>query len=219
MSTNLTPTKSTIDNLSGLYVITDTHLMNEQDLIAKVQLSLEGGAKIVQFRDKTNDSATKLTLAKQLKTLCQSYQAWLIINDDIQLAKQVNADGVHLGKDDDDILSARQQLGNSAIIGVSCYNDLERAKQMQKLGASYVAFGRFYPSKTKPHAPQAELTTLLKAKQSLNIPIVAIGGITANNAKTLIDSGADAVAVIQGVFATENIQVESNKIQRLFPKA
>lgn len=213
MSANSTPA-----NLSGLYVITDTHLMNEQNLIEKVQLSLEGGAKIVQFRDKINNSATKLSLAKQLKALCQSYQAWLIINDDIQLAKQANADGVHIGKDDADIVTAKQQLGNNAIIGVSCYNDLARAKQMQDLGASYVAFGRFFPSKTKPSAPQAEITTLQKAKQSLHIPTVAIGGITANNAQTLIDSGADSVAVIQGVFAAKDIQAESQKIQQLFPQ-
>lgn len=205
--------------LHGLYVITDTNLMNKQNLIEKVQLSLEGGAKIVQFRDKVNDWAAKLTLANQLKALCQSYQAWLIINDDIQLAKQTNADGVHIGKDDADILTAKQQLGDNAIIGVSCYNDLDRAKLMQNLGASYVAFGRFFNSKTKPNAPQAELTTLRQAKQSLHIPIVAIGGVTANNAQSLIDSGADSVAAIQGVFAARDIQAESQKIQNLFPKS
>ncbi|BCN93686.1 thiamine-phosphate synthase [Thiomicrorhabdus immobilis] len=202
--------------ISGLYVITDTNLMDESNLIEKVRLSLKGGAKIVQFRDKVSNQNTKLNLAKQLKQLCQSYQAWFIINDDIQLAKQIAADGVHIGKDDQDIIQARKQLGDKAIIGVSCYNDLERASQMQALGASYVAFGRFFPSKTKPDAPQADLATLQKAKTSLTIPIVAIGGITAHNAQSLIDAGADSVAVIQGVFASENIQSQSQQIQDLF---
>lgn len=205
--------------IHGLYVITDTKLMNEENIIAKVSQALKGGAKIVQYRDKVNSEQTKLRLATQLKQLCESYQAWFIVNDDIHLAQKVNADGVHIGKDDSDIHKARQLLGDNAIIGVSCYNDLQRAKAMQNLGADYVAFGRFFDSKTKPHAPQAELTTLQNAKQSLHIPIVVIGGITAKNAQTLIDFGADSVAVIQGVFAAKDIQAESKKIQLLFPKA
>ena len=205
--------------IHGLYVITDTKLMNEENIITKVTKALKGGAKIVQYRDKVNSEQTKLRLATQLQKLCKSYQAWFIVNDDIHLAQKVNADGVHIGKDDSDINKARQLLGDNAIIGVSCYNDLQRAKAMQNLGADYVAFGRFFNSKTKPNAPQAELTTLQNAKQSLHIPIVVIGGITAKNAQTLIDSGADSVAVIQGVFAAKDIQAESKKIQLLFPKA
>jgi len=204
--------------IHGLYVITDTKLMNEENIIAKVSQALKGGAKIVQYRDKVNSKQTKLKLATQLQQLCKSYQAWFIVNNDIHLAKEVNADGVHIGKDDDDIYKARQLLGDNAIIGVSCYNDLNRALQMQDLGANYVAFGRFFNSKTKPNAPQAALTTLHQAKQSLHIPIVAIGGVTADNAQSLIDSGADSVAVIQGVFAAKDIQAESQKIQNLFPK-
>ena len=204
--------------IHGLYVITDTKLMNEKNIIAKVSLALKGGAKIVQYRDKANSEQTKLRLATQLQKLCKSYQAWFIVNDDIHLAKEVNADGVHIGKDDDDIHKARQLLGDNAIIGVSCYNDLNRALQMQDLGANYVAFGRFFNSKTKPNAPQAEIETLHQAKQSLHIPIVAIGGVTADNAQSLIDSGADSVAVIQGVFAAQDIQAESKKLQNLFPK-
>lgn len=209
-------TNSKSANFSGLYVITDTHLMTEQNLIAKVRLSLKGGAKIVQYRDKVNTSSTKLVLANQLKQLCESHQAWLIINDDIQLAKQVKADGVHIGKDDEDIVQARKHLGDNAIIGVSCYNDLERALQMQALGANYVAFGRFFNSKTKPNAPQADLSTLKHAKQNLQIPIVAIGGITPENAQSLIDAGADSLAVIQGVFAAKDIQAQSQKLANLF---
>jgi len=204
--------------IQGLYVITDTDLMTEENIITKVEQALKGGTKIVQYRDKVNSEQTTLKLATQLQQLCQSYQAWFIVNDDIHLAQKVNADGVHIGKDDDDIHKARELLGSNAIIGVSCYNDLTRALQMQDLGATYVAFGRFFNSKTKPNAPQAELATLYQAKQCLHIPIVAIGGITADNAKILIDSGADSVSVIQGVFAAKDIQTESKKIQNLFPK-
>jgi len=202
--------------LSGLYVITDTNLMNENDIVQKVTLAFQGGAKIVQFRDKVNNQATKLNLAKQLKNLCKTYQAWFIINDDIELAKQVNADGVHIGKDDEDIVKARTALGENTIIGVSCYNDLQRAQEMQTLGANYVAFGRFFTSQTKPNAPQADIDTLRKAKQQLSIPVVAIGGVDINNAQSLIAAGADSVAVIQGVFAQNNIKSSAQSIQRLF---
>lgn len=209
-------TESSFKPISGLYVITDTQLMNSQNILEKVEQALKGGAKIVQFRDKVNDQLTKIELASQLKSLCQNYQAWFIINDDIQLAKTVNADGVHIGKDDDDITLARQELGKDAIIGVSCYNDLARAKTMQTLGANYVAFGRFFASKTKPNAPQADLSTLTLAKKQLNIPIVAIGGININNANSLIKAGADSVAVIQGIFAHKEIDNQSRAIQNLF---
>ncbi|GAB6069949.1 thiamine phosphate synthase [Thiomicrorhabdus hydrogeniphila] len=209
-------TSNSMTPIAGLYVITDTQLMNHHTLINMVEQALKGGAKWVQFRDKTSDIATKTKLASLLKTLCENYQAWLIINDDIQLAKNVNAHGVHIGKDDADISIARKILGPQAIIGVSCYNDLNRAKKMQNFGANYVAFGRFFASKTKPNAPQANIETLTLAKQQLNIPIVAIGGIHANNAQQLINAGADSLAVIQGVFAQQNIQQQSHAIQNLF---
>jgi len=209
-------TPNPIKPVAGLYVITDTQLMNQHNLIKMVEEALKGGAKWVQFRDKISDKSTKIELASRLKQLCQNYQAWLIINDDIQLAKNVNAHGVHIGKDDADISIARKILGPQAIIGVSCYNDLNLAKKMQTLGANYIAFGRFFASKTKPNAPQANIETLTLAKQQLNIPIVAIGGITTNNAQQLIDAGADSLAVIQGVFAQPNIQEQSHAIQNLF---
>ena len=209
-------TPNPIKPVAGLYVITDTQLMNQHNLIKMVEEALKGGAKWVQFRDKISDKSTKIELASRLKQLCQNYQAWLIINDDIQLAKSINAHGVHIGKDDADISIARKILGPQAIIGVSCYNDLNLAKKMQTLGANYIAFGRFFASKTKPNAPQANIETLTLAKQQLNIPIVAIGGITTNNAQQLIDAGADSLAVIQGVFAQPNIQEQSHAIQNLF---
>lgn len=202
--------------ISGLYVITDPNLMGQHDICDKVRSALQGGAKIVQFRDKTSCAGTKLQQAKQLQQLCSEFQATFIINDDIQLAKQACADGVHIGKDDDDIVTARKLLGEDAIIGVSCYNDLQRAEQMQSIGASYVAFGRFYPSKTKPNAPAADLATLSTAKQKLTVPIVAIGGIDKQNAAQLISAGADSLAVIQGVFAQADIKDAAIQIQNQF---
>ncbi len=209
---------SPLDNkiIQGLYVITDPSCSTSETLITDVTLALKGGARIVQFRDKSSPYAIQLPLAKQLKTLCESYQAWLIINDNMQLALQSQAHGLHIGKNDGDIETARTLLGEDAIIGVTCYNDLQRAEHMQRLGADYVAFGRFFPSKTKPDAPSAELQTLITAKQTLRIPVVAIGGINHTNARQLIQTGVDSLAVIQGVFGQADIEAAALLISQQF---
>ncbi|HIE39903.1 MAG TPA: thiamine phosphate synthase [Thiomicrorhabdus sp.] len=203
-------------NFKGLYVITDPTLCPTNTLIKQVTQALMGGAKIIQFRDKTSDFSTQLALSKQLKTLCEQHQAYFIVNDHIELAKQSGAHGLHIGKEDHDLHLARQQLGARCIIGVSCYNDLALATHMQTLGANYVAFGRFFPSNTKPNAPQAEIDTLIQAKKTLHIPVVAIGGITTHNAPQLIATGVDALAVIQGVFAQKDIQTAALNIHQQF---
>lgn len=204
------------NRFTGLYAITDPNLSQPHQIIEHVTSALKGGAKIIQFRDKSSDFDTQLNICKQLKTLCSGYQAYLIINDNINLAKLSQADGIHIGKDDSAIELARETLGQNAIIGVSCYNDLKLAQKMQDLGADYVAFGRFFGSKTKPNAPQADLSTLVKAKQILSIPIVAIGGIDSINAQQLLRTGVDSLAVIQGVFAQTNIETSAQKISQLF---
>ena len=182
----------------GLYAITQTENRTDDEIIAAVTAVLKGGAAVLQYRDKSvNDNHA---LARELLRLCQSYQIPFIINDDVVLAEKLGANGVHLGKQDGDVVSARQRLGAQAIIGISCYNSLDRAKTMQDQGADYVAFGRFFPSTSKPLAAPADLETLKIAKQVLTIPIVAIGGILPNNACKLLDSGADVLAVIAGVF-------------------
>ncbi|WP_319381623.1 thiamine phosphate synthase [Thiomicrorhabdus sp.] len=203
-------------SLKGLYVITDSALSAPDQLLNHVEQALQGGARILQYRDKILSPELRLQQAKALRNLCDRHHALLIINDDIELAANCSADGVHLGKDDSAIGQARRRLGSQALIGVSCYNSIERALQMQTLGADYVAFGRFFPSKTKPMAPQADLQTLLDAKRQLAIPIVAIGGINCTNAQQLIDAGADALAVIQGVFAQADITAASRQIQNRF---
>lgn len=155
---------------------------------------------ILQYRHKTTNASIKFNEAKQLQQLCLRHNTLFIINDDINLAQKINADGVHLGKDDASILAARQQLGDDAIIGVSCYNDIELAKTVQSQGADYVAFGALFPSNTKPNAPQCSLDVIMQAKQVLTIPIVGIGGINFSNQHQAFDAGCDAVAMINSIF-------------------
>ncbi len=201
------------NHLTGLYAITDS---GQQRLAQQVELALEGGARIVQYRDKSTNQKRRETQARKLLDLCRKYSALFIINDDVDLAAATGADGVHLGRDDQDITSARNELRDEAIIGVSCYNRLELALAAQKAGASYVAFGRFFPSSTKPHAVQAEIELLREAKQKLHIPIVAIGGITPENGASLIAAGADMLAVIQGLFGQKDIRAAAEQFNKLF---
>ncbi|MDC9729814.1 MAG: thiamine phosphate synthase [Methyloprofundus sp.] len=183
---------------TGLYAITKPDNKSIAEIISDVEAALKAGLCALQYRDKQPIDA--VFLAGALKELCQQYHTPLIINDHVDLAKKIGADGVHLGKEDGLIQYARQQLGSNAIIGVSCYNDINLALQAEKNSADYVAFGRFYPSSSKPLAAPAELTTLTLAKKSISVPIVAIGGILPTNSQVLLDAGADVLAVIGGVF-------------------
>ncbi len=201
--------------LSGLYAITDSRLSNNDKLIHAVSEAINGGARIIQYRDKSNDQARRLHEARQLLQLCREHDAILIINDDVALAAEIGADGVHLGRDDGDIESARRQLPKG-IIGLSCYNDWQRARAATQAGADYIAFGAFFPSTTKPDAAQAEPSLLKRVKQELNIAVVAIGGITAENGTPLIEAGADMLAVVQGVFGQADIRQAAKQYADLF---
>ena len=202
--------------MTQLYLITDSQLLAER-LLPAVEQALIGGAKLIQYRDKSTDTAKRLHEAQQLKDLCQCYNVPLIINDDLELAAQLGV-GVHLGQQDGSIALARQHLGQDAIIGATCHNSLEFAKQAATQGASYLAFGAFYPSSTKPLAQAADLQTLTQAKQLFSLPVVAIGGINLDNARPLIDAGADYLAVISDIFAlpTANICQQAEAYLRLF---
>jgi len=202
--------------LRGLYVITDEKLIPQNNFVETVELALRGGARLVQYRDKSGDNTRRLNQATALKTLCDKYQSILIINDDTELALQVNADGVHIGKHDASLAATRKQLGNNKIIGVSCYNQFELALQAEKDGADYIAFGSFFPSATKPAAARAEVALISRAKQELNIPVCAIGGITLDNASSLIQNGADMVAIITDIFGKEDIESQCKEVLRLF---
>jgi thiamine-phosphate pyrophosphorylase len=203
----------------GLYAVTDPALIAAHDLATQVGAAIAGGAALVQYRDKGAGDSQRLARARALVTVCHDHRVPLIINDDIALAVAVGADGVHLGRDDARLSAARRTLGPHAIIGVSCYNDLPRAIAAAEAGADYVAFGRFFPSRTKPHALQAEIETLLSAKQRLKVPLVAIGGITADNGAALISSGADLLAVIHGLFGQEDVTAAARSVAELFDDA
>ena len=200
----------------GIYIITDSVLLQGR-LVASVEAALQGGAQIVQYRYKSSDSAKRLHQAQQLKQLCQHYNIPLIINDDLELAAQLDV-GVHLGQQDGSITLARQRLGAKAIIGATCHNSLEFAQQAAQQGASYLAFGAFYPSSTKPLAQLAQLDTLTQAQHLFNLPVVAIGGITLDNAMPLINAGANYVAVISDIFArpVEEIRQRTQSFNQLF---
>lgn len=205
--------------LSGLYVITDEKLTpyENDEILKKVEKALKGGAKIVQLRDKKNSDEFLVPYAKALKELCHKYGAIFIVNDRIELALKVSADGVHLGEKDFHIDLARKILKDK-IIGVSCYGDIKRAKEMENLSANYVAFGSFFPSPTKPEAKLVKKEILLEAKKILKIPICAIGGITFDNAEELIKLGADMIAVISDIWKAEDIEAHARRYKELFEK-
>ncbi|MEY4768269.1 MAG: hypothetical protein RL637_908 [Pseudomonadota bacterium] len=190
----------------GLYVITPANAKPLPQLLIEVEAAIRGGAKVIQYREKAQLEAYQRATA--LLSLCHRYHIPLIINDSITLAAEIGADGVHLGQEDGTIDQAKQSLGDAAIIGISCYNQVERAIQAQDQGANYVAFGRFFSSESKPLATPANIETLIQAKKQLTIPIVAIGGILPENATALLNAGADLIAVIHGIFA-DSVQVES----------
>jgi len=200
----------------GLYAITDSKLLSPERMVEAVALAIQGGAVMIQYRDKGDDMMRRQWEATDLSNLCRPLGVPLIINDDIELAAQVMAKGVHLGREDADIASARAQLGANAIIGVSCYNDLERAIEAEKAGADYVAFGSFFPSRSKPNAVKADAELIRRAKQQLSIPVVAIGGITADNGAQLVAAGADMLAVITDVFGQADILAAAERIAHLF---
>ncbi|WP_257294779.1 thiamine phosphate synthase [Endozoicomonas sp. YOMI1] len=201
----------------GLYGVTDSQLQpDDRILIETVEQALMGGMKILQYRDKSLDSGKRLRQAGALKVLCHQYQAMLIINDDVELALDVEADGVHLGQQDESIADARARLGDYAIIGISCENSLEKAKAAVEQGANYIAFGKFFPSRTKPDAKNAELAILAQAQKMFDLPIAAIGGITTDNASEVISAGADMVAVVNNLFAAQNIRDRAQNFMALF---
>lgn len=199
---------------SGLYAITDGP---RPDLRAAAQSALRGGAAILQYRDKTADAARRRDEVRALVGLCEKYAVPLIINDDVELAADTGAAGVHLGEGDADPRAARSRLGTSAIIGVSCYDSLARAREATAAGADYLAFGAFFPTATKPNARRAA-PGLLREAQELGLPRVAIGGITTDNARPLLDAGADFLAVVSGVFGERDIKAAARGYAALFTK-
>ena len=198
----------------GLYLVT-RETADTARLLRIVEAALEGGAVAVQYRDKSPEAARRREQARALVSLCARFRAPLIVNDDVALAREAAAAGVHLGEDDASVADARAALGANAIVGVSCYDDPARAEQARRDRAGYVAFGSFFPSPTKPGTRRASLD-LLRGAGRLDLPRVAIGGITGDNAKPLIDAGADLVAVISDVFDAGDPRAAARRIAALF---
>lgn len=189
---------------SGLYAITDDHLLAGR-LLPAVAAALAGGCRVVQYRSKQADLTRQQQEAAALLELCNSHDALLLVNDNPLLAQSVGAHGVHLGQEDMPIAEARNLLGPDAIIGITCHGSLDLALAAQAAGADYVAFGRFFASGTKPQAPPASLALLAEASAILDIPLVAIGGVTLDNAATLLAEGADMLAVVGDLFNATDI--------------
>ncbi len=202
--------------MHGLYAITDCELVTGGELASQVEAALEGGARIIQYRDKSDDRQRRVDEAGRLLQLTKRHNALLIINDDVELAAEIGADGVHLGKHDTSINLARHRLGPDTIIGISCYNRLELAHRAHRAGADYLAFGRFFPSRSKPEAVQATPELLQQARRELHLPLVAIGGITPDNGASLIRAGADMLAVIHGVFGQADIRQACERFRDIF---
>jgi thiamine-phosphate pyrophosphorylase len=201
--------------IRGLYAITpDSADLNT--LIQKTQWAIQGGAFMVQYRSKIQDRDVKMQQCAAILRLCREYEIPCIVNDDVEMCRILEADGVHLGEKDDNIAEVRHILGEDVIIGSSCYDQLDRAKSAQKEGASYVAFGAMFPTPTKPNAPRATLALLKEAKREIQIPIVAIGGITVNNAHDVIKTGIDAIAVINSLYEAKSIKETAETFAKMF---
>jgi len=202
-------------SLRGLYAITPGGLADEH-LVERVGAALRGGTTIVQYRDKQRDVTQQTEIARRLRAICHRHGARLIVNDNLQLALDVDADGVHLGGTDGDLAAARRALGPTKLLGASCYADFELARRAAAAGADYVAFGAVYRSPTKPDAPLAPHALFARCRAELGVPSCAIGGITAANGAALIAAGADLLAVISDLFEAGDIAERAADFNRLF---
>lgn len=203
--------------LRGVYAITDSKLLpTDELLLAKVEAALKGGAQVIQYRDKSIDTQKRVRQAKALLNLCTDYDVPLIINDDIELAAAINASGVHLGQTDMLVTQARKLLGTHKIIGVTCHHSITLAKEAEHNGANYVSFGACFASSTKPDANIISHMILTTAKNQLNIPVVAIGGINSENANQIIATGVDMIAVVSSLFNHDDVYKSTQQLANLF---
>lgn len=199
----------------GIYAITPETADTER-LLKQVEAALLGGVAAVQYRDKSGDVARRHEQASELVALCRRFSVPLIVNDDLRLADLTDAGGVHLGRDDGSLREARIILGRDKFVGASCYQRLDLAEAAQAAGADYVAFGSFFPSPTKPAAGRAGTTLLHEAAPRIQVPLVAIGGITLANAPVLLDAGADSLAVLSALFDAPDIRAAALALNQLF---
>jgi thiamine-phosphate pyrophosphorylase len=205
-------------DLRGLYAVTpDDRLLPR--LSALVEAALEGGVRLVQYRNKQAPAPLRRAQAAELLRVCRAYGARLVVNDDFWLAIEIGADGAHIGRDDipgGDLATARDALGPKRLLGVSCYGDLERVAAAARAGANYVGIGSIYSSRTKPEAQLAPIELLAEARRRFDLPVAAIGGITIHNAADVVTAGADMVAVVSDLFNAMDIRSRAADFQRLF---
>jgi thiamine-phosphate pyrophosphorylase len=194
-----TPRTRVREQVRGLYAITPEGL-DDATLFSLTEAALAGGARLVQYRDKSRDAARRRAQAGALLTLCERHGAALVINDDVALALAIGAHGVHMGREDGDLREARRRLGADRLLGASCYADMALARAALDAGADHVAFGAAYASATKPGATHAGIDVYRAARAALDAPVVAIGGITPANALPLLDAGVDALAVVGALY-------------------
>jgi thiamine-phosphate pyrophosphorylase len=201
--------------IRGLYGVTpdeaDTPL-----LVARVRAALEGGMRLLQYRNKIADAALRRAQAVALCALCHEYGCALIINDHVDLALEVDADGVHLGGEDGSLVAARAKIGPHKLLGASCYRNLENGAAAIAAGADHIAFGSFFQSSVKPCAARSPFSLLADARRRFDVPIVAIGGITPDNAPQLIAAGAHSVAVITALFGAADLSTAARRFNALF---
>ena len=190
--------------LTGIYAITPDNLEKEQ-LYKRVKKLLQNGVRIIQYRDKLRSFEDKLIISKQLKDICQNFDSLLIINDDIHIAKEINAHGVHLGQKDISCNEARNILGSSPIVGISCQNNLELALKAQCEGADYVAFGSIFKTSTKKDVVYCSLEDLKDFVKKIEISSVAIGGINLRSFQKVKRSGVDMIAMSSELFLQKEI--------------
>lgn len=207
--------KAESGRLSGLYAITPDW-SDSARLLAVTEAVLQAGCRWLQYRNKTAPPELRLTQAQDLRVLTRRHGARLIVNDDPRLAQAVEADGVHLGREDASVCAARDVLGKDKLIGVSCYQSLPRARAAVAAGADYIAFGSVYPSPSKPRAARADLALFNEARRRLSVPVVAIGGITPENAAAVIAAGADALAVIAALYEAQDPRTQAERFLALF---
>lgn len=197
--------------IKGLYAITPD-MADTEMLLQKVEAALQGGINILQYRNKAASHKLQTQQARAILPLCRQYNVPLIINDSVKLCLTLDADGVHLGADDGNLAEVRVRIGSDKILGASCYNRFDLSLSAQQSGASYVAFGACFASSTKPNAPVASLNLFERAKLELQIPTVAIGGITPQNAPQVIKAGANAIAVINAIFSADDVKLATENI-------
>ncbi|MER3446177.1 MAG: thiamine phosphate synthase [Candidatus Dadabacteria bacterium] len=203
--------------LKGLYAITDKKLIPRNRFIENVEKAVRGGAKIIQLREKDSPEEEVIRLGRGLLEITRRYGIPLIINDSPKLAKEIGADGVHLGRDDPGILESRRLLGGHAIIGVSCYGEIERGLWAEREGADYVVFGTPFFTPTKPDRKPTPFEVLREAKRRIaKIPVFAIGGITRENAPSVLETGVDGIAVITSIFGSSDPEKAARGLASLF---